>query len=181
MTFMRALVFIFATILLAACQTAQPPLVASTGAVNVVSVQVTQSASVPPESDAARRVQVYADYRLKQQSRPGGKQVQVAILITEVHRKNPAASLLIGDSNRIKALMTISGADGAPILQREVSAMNSVAINGIIGAVAAAAADTTETDDELADDLASQAERAVFGRALAARLKLPQPAAAPSQ
>jgi hypothetical protein len=177
----RAAALCIVACLIAACQTTQPPLVATTGAVNVVSVNVTQSASVPPDSDAAQRVKVYADYRLKQQSRPGGKQVQVAILITEVHRKNPAASLLIGDSNRMKASMTISGADGRLIQQREVSAMNSVVINGIIGAVAAAAADKTDTDDELADDLASQAERAVFGRALAARLKLPKPALAAAQ
>lgn len=146
----------------------------SIGAVTIESLEVTQTGSVPVDSDVARRVQTYAQYRLSKQSAPTGRAVRVSVLITELHRKNPAMSLLVGDSNRITAAMTISDAQGKTLMQRDVSAINAVIINGVIGAVAAAASDKTETDDELADALAEKVERAVFGRALAGRLKLPQ-------
>ncbi len=174
MTLLRGALLILASLTLASCQTTQPSLNTHIGAVQIESLEVTPSASVPPDSDAVRRVQAYAQYRLGKQSAPNGRAVRVSLLITELHRKNPAMSLLVGDSNRIKAAMTISDADGKILMRREVSAMNSVVINGVIGAVAAAASDKTETDDELADALAEKVERAVFGRALAGRLKLPQ-------
>jgi hypothetical protein len=179
MTLLRSLLFILASFALASCQTAQPSLNMSIGAVKIESLEVSQAASVPVDSEVTPRVKAYAQYRLGKQSAPNGRAVRVAIFITELHRKNPAMSLLAGDSNRITAAVTVSDVTGKPLMQREVSAMNSVIINGVIGAVAAAASDKGETDDELADALAENVERTVFGRALAGRLKLP-PAPAPS-
>jgi hypothetical protein len=173
MTLLRGVLFIVASLTLASCQTAQPSLNMSTGAVQIESLEVIPTASVPSDSDVVRRVQTYAQYRLGKQSAPNGRLVRVSVMITELHRKDAAMSLLVGDSNRIKAALTISDAQGKPLMRREVSAMNSVIINGVIGAVAAAASDKNETDDELADALAENIERAVFGRALVGRLKLP--------
>jgi hypothetical protein len=132
--------------------------------------------AIPPDSDVAQRLVTFTGYRLQKQSAPAGKPVNVAIQITQFHRKNPVASLLIGDSNRFGALVTLSDGKGAVLLRRELFAANSVIVNGIIGAVAAAASEKTETDDALADDLASQIERSIFGRALVGRVQAPRTA-----
>jgi hypothetical protein len=170
---LRSFAPLFAALMLASCQTTQPSLNTAIGAVQIESLEITQAPSVPRDSDVAGRIQSYTKYRLGKQSAPNGRPVRVGVLITELHRKDPALALIAGDSNRIRSLVTISDASGQQLMQREVSAMNSVMINGVIGAVAAAASEKTETDDELADMLAENIERTVFGRAMVGRLKLP--------
>jgi hypothetical protein len=173
----RAVFFLFITLALAACQTAQPSLSESVGAIKIDSIKVSIETAIPPDSDVAQRLVAFTTYRLQKQSAPAGKPVSVAIQITQFHRKNPVASLLIGDSNRMGALVTLSDGKGAVLSKRELFAANSMAVNGVIGAVAAAASETTETDDALADDLASRIERSIFGRALVGRVQVPRTAA----
>jgi hypothetical protein len=161
----RALAFCFAAVLLGGCQTAQPSLNMSVGAIKIESIKVSIETAIPPDSNVAQRLVAFTTYRLQKQSAPAGKPVNVGIQITQFHRKNPVASLLIGDSNRFGALVTLSDGKGAVLSKRELFAANSMIVNGIIGAVAAAASEKTETDDALADDLAGQIERSIFGRA----------------
>jgi hypothetical protein len=176
---LRTVLFLFVTLALAACQTAQPSLSESVGAIKIESIKVSIETAIPPDSDVAQRLVTFTTYRLQKQSAPAGKPVNVGIQITQFHRKNPVASLLIGDSNRFGALVTLSDGKGAVLSKRELFAANSMAINGIIGAVAAAASEKTETDDALADDLASQIERSIFGRALVGRVQAARTAAPP--
>jgi hypothetical protein len=146
----------------------------SVGAIKIESLKVSIETAIPPDSDAAQRLVTFTAYRLQKQSAPAGKPVNVAIQITQFHRKNPVASLLIGDSNRFGALVTLRDGKGAVLTKRELFAANSMAINGVIGAVAAAASEATETDDALADDLASRIERSIFGRALVGQVQVPR-------
>jgi hypothetical protein len=175
----RLVLFVFVTFALAACQTAQPSLNMSVGAIKIESIKVSIETAIPPDSDVAQRLLAFATYRLQKQSAPAGKQINVAIQITQFHRKNPVASLLIGDSNRMGALVTLSDSKGAVLSRQELFAANSMAINGVIGAVAAAASEATETDDALADDLASRIERSIFGRALVGQVQVPRTMAPP--
>jgi hypothetical protein len=176
---LRTVLFLVITLALAACQTAQPSLNESVGAIKIESIKISIETAIPPDSDVAQRLVAFTTYRLQKQSTPAGKPVNVAIQITQFHRKNPVASLLIGDSNRMGALVTLSDGKGAVLSRRELFAANSMAINGVIGAVAAAASETTETDDALADDLASRIERSIFGRALVGQVQVPRTVAPP--
>jgi hypothetical protein len=173
MTFLRNAFFVFMTLTLISCQTTQPTLNTTVGAIEIESVQVARAGDIPPGSDVVARVQTYVQYRLSKQSAANGVPVKVLVTITRLHRKNPGLSLLVGDANYVNSSVTITGLDGKPLMQREISAIYGGAVNGVIGAVAAAASNETETDDKLADTLAENIERAIFGRALVGRLELP--------
>lgn len=106
----------------------------------------------------------------------------LTVVVTDLHLKNPALSLLVGDANRLSGSVASTDlqarrSDG----QKDVVAINTVALNGIIGAVQAATQNENNVAIALAGDFETSVVSAVYGSKHASsimRAPLPPRAAA---
>lgn len=160
---LRTFFYVLLTLGLAACQTTQPSLTSYVGPLNIVDFTVTSSTTLPPESRIVEAVTYYAKQRMATHGTTSGRAYQVSVQITELHYKSAVTSLLVGDANRLAAVLSITDETGKLIMQRNQSASSNVLINGILGAVTAASSNKQGVDQQLAQDLASQVDQALFG------------------
>lgn len=87
-----------------------------------------------------------------------GKPHALRISVTDVHYKNAALSLLIGDGNRASAHVQVIDPDTGKVrneFDASTAAIGSYVINGVVGAVIAVAQKKDDVDEQLADGLAS--------------------------
>lgn len=152
-----------AALFLSSCQTTQPSLQQYVGALNVTSIDFTAVGAIPPDSNVMSALPYFAKARMQARSSASGKPVDVDVLVLELHRKNPAAALLVGDANRLRAVISVTDDKGKLLIKREHTAMSNVVINGIIGAVVAAGANPAQVDQDLAKQMATTLEQSVFG------------------
>lgn len=110
-----------------------------------------------------------------------GAAKHVRVAVTELHYKNAAKSLLIGDANFAKAKVTmIDAATGRVQGEGDATALDQVAINGVIGAIISAAQDKEKVDKRLADGLARDVMTTVYGATAAAEARK-RPFGAPAE
>ena len=96
-----------------------------------------------------------------------GAAKEVRIVVERHSYKNPALSLLVGDANYAGGrVAVIDVASGRVQGQVEAGAVDSLAVNGIAGAIIAAAQDKEKVDDRLADGFAKAALRHALGSAI---------------
>ncbi|MFD0915266.1 hypothetical protein ACFQ14_02490 [Pseudahrensia aquimaris] len=151
-----------ATLTLSACANAVKP--SELPQMRIVDVQVEVNPGVQAASDISTKVrqsslaaaQAYNAYM------PADAPLKtMQINIDKVHYKNPLASLLIGDANSIAGVV----AGGVtPATRVGYLDAGSGAINGIAGAVIAAASDKAKADTRLAKGLANSAVAKVYGQ-----------------
>lgn len=156
----RAVVALIAITILAGCQTigiyAQPGLAYVRDAV-VTSSAKTGSAQLAPEVRNSILHQAARHPR-------HGRAKCVKVEITEFHLKNPALSLLVGDANRMSGKMIVQDIDtGAIDAQTDVVALNTFIINGIVGAVHAAAQDPAAVERQLVGEFGLSAFEKIYG------------------
>ncbi|WP_062205705.1 hypothetical protein [Aureimonas sp. AU12] len=138
------------------------PLVDTTGPLAIRRVEVTAAPTLKADTDLLS---------LARQTLPSqlvgaheGKPATLDVTLTEVHYKNPLASLLVGDDNRLSALGVLRGEDGREITRFNAVTMDQGAINGIAGAVISVAQDRARVDRALARGLASSIEGQIYGK-----------------
>ncbi|MBB3999687.1 hypothetical protein [Aureimonas pseudogalii] len=138
------------------------PLVDTTGPLAIRRVEVSAAPTLKADTDLLS---------LARQTLPSqlvgaheGKPATLDVTLTDVHYKNPLASLLVGDANRLSALGVLRGEDGREITRFNTVTLDAGAINGIAGAVISAAQDRARVDRALARGLASTIERQIYGK-----------------
>lgn len=115
-----------------------------------------------------------------------GAAKELRIMVKRHSYKNAAASLLIGDANYAGARVAVVDiASGKVQGEADASAIDSMAINGVVGAIISIAQDKEKVDERLADQLARNALTQAYGTsATAAAYERPvaeaEPAAAPA-
>lgn len=98
-----------------------------------------------------------------------GAAKELRIAVQRHSYKNPVASLLIGDANYAGAKITVVDvASGKVQGEAEASAIDNIAINGMVGAVMAVAQDQQRVDERLAELLARDALTQAYGSTVAA-------------
>ncbi len=108
-----------------------------------------------------------------------GAAKELRIAVQRHSYKNPALSLLIGDANYAGArIAVIDVASGKVQGEAEASAVDNLAINGVIGAAMAASQDKQKVDQTLAERLSRDALTKVYGSSVASAA-YERPAAAP--
>jgi hypothetical protein len=167
--------------LTAGCQT--KGIYASVHDAEIVDVSVQyQSATIPPS--VAPRLRERLDARFAAMPKTGPEKC-VSVVIAEYHLKDPALSLLVGDSNRMAGTVrSVDKATGKVDGNVRVVAIDTYAINGIIGAVQAASQDTGKAEQALTLGLEEKVVAAIYGSEVAkvrpARAAPPAVAAAPA-
>lgn len=101
-----------------------------------------------------------------------GAPKRLDVTITEFHTKNPALALLVGDTNRMTGTATITGS-GATEWSETVGVVSDAFLQGISGAIIAAARQREVIEAELAKRYSVAVSKAAYGG------KLPQPGTAP--
>jgi hypothetical protein len=147
---------------LSACAARAPIISASDAHVSVVQVEMKQDVAAPGFAE-----QVSARSK-REATRFGaaGAPKRVHVLVTGVHHKNPAMSLLVGDANHAQAdVVVYDVATGRPQGQFRAATLDNGLINGVIGAAMAATQDKNEVNQRLAGGLAEEVMRGVYGDA----------------
>ncbi|MFI0849415.1 hypothetical protein [Mesorhizobium sp. IMUNJ 23232] len=160
--------------LAAGCQT--KGIYASVHDARVVDVAIHyQSKSVVPPSVAPRLLErLHARFAAMPKI---GPEKCVTVTIAEYHLKDPALSLLVGDSNRIAGTVrSIDKATGKVDGDVRVIALDTYAINGVIGAVQATSQDAGKAEQALTVGLEEKVVAAVYGSEVA-KVRPPRTAA----
>ena len=158
----RLAVALAATLSVSACANAVKP--EELPQLRIADVQVTVNPGVKAVSDIGTKVRMSSlaaaqAYNAYMPANAPSKVVQINV--DRVHYKNPLASLLIGDGNGISGVV----AGGAtPATSVGYLDRGSMAINGIAGAVIAAASDKSNVDTRLATGLANNAMAKAYGQ-----------------
>ena len=95
-----------------------------------------------------------------------GRRKALKVFVRDLHFKNPAMSLLVGDDNTISAHVMVLDEKGNPQSSFEVSAMDrslGTKFNGVVGAVVAGTQNPIEVERRMADALASETLEKVYG------------------
>ena len=150
--------------LTAGCQT--KGIYASVHDAHVVDVSVQyQPKAVPPSVAPRLRERLHARFAAMPKT---GPEKCVSVVIAEYHLKDPALSLLVGDSNRMAGTVrSVDKATGKVDGNVRVVALDTYAINGIIGAVQAASQDTGKAEQALTVGLEENVVAAVYGSEVA--------------
>ena len=180
-TIFRAAAVLAVCWLAAGCQT--KGIYASVHDADVVDVSVQyQSKYVPPSVAPKLRDALRSRFAAMPKTGPAKC---VSVVIAEYHLKDPALSLLVGDSNRMAGTVRlVDKATGKVDGNVQVVAIDTYAINGIIGAVQAASQDTGKAEQALTVGLEEKVVAAIYGSEVAkvrpARTAAPAAAAAPA-
>ena len=112
-----------------------------------------------------------------------GAPKRLDVRVTDFRVKNPALALLAGDANRMSANATISGADGTVEWTQPITVQTDAAINGVIGAVVAAARQADGVQIQLSERMANTVSRLAYGGKLPERraVTAPQRRTAPAR
>lgn len=160
---------------LAACNTTG--VLSPTETAHISRVQV----SVAPNVSTERFAELVRARTTQQAARFGraGAAKELRIVIQRHSYKNPAMSLLVGDGNFAGGrVAVVDVASGRVQGERDVGTVDSLVINGVVGAIIAAAQDKQKVDERLADGIARQALRSAYGSAAADPvLERPEPVA----
>jgi hypothetical protein len=172
-TVVKAATMLAACLLAAGCQT--KGFYASVHDAHVVDVSVQyQSRYVPPS--VAPRLRDNLRSRFAAMPKTGPEKC-VSVTIAEYHLKDPALSLLVGDSNRITGMVrSVDKATGKVDGETRVIALDTYAINGVIGAVQAASQDPGKAEQALTAGLEDKVAAAVYGSEVA-KVRPPRTAA----
>lgn len=144
---------------LAGCAT---PIIETTGPLAIREVQITAAPTMRSETDILPLVRQTVEAQLID-SRPG-EVTRLDITLTELHYKNPIASLLVADANRLSATIIAFNTSGAEIARFEAIAVDQIALNGIAGAAIAVGQDRARVDRALARGIAESIEARIYGR-----------------
>lgn len=165
--------------LAAGCQT--KGIYASVHDAEVVDVSVQyQSKNVPPS--VAPRLRDNLRSRFAAMPKTGPEKC-LSVTIAEYHLKDPALSLLVGDSNRMAGTVrSVDRATGRVDGNVRVIALDTYAINGVIGAVQAASQDAGKAERALTAGLEEKVVAAIYGSevAKARPTRTAPPAASPT-
>lgn len=184
--FFRRLVLVIAALPLAACAGA-PGILSQTEPAHISKVQV----SLAPNVASQRFAEALQAKTTRYAARFGraGAPKELRIVVERHSYKNAAMSLLVGDGNISQGrVAVIDVASGKVQGEAKAGAVDSLAINGIAGAIIAASQDTAKVDERLADEFAKAALRHAYGAARAEPVLnqsepaaiAPDPAAAPA-
>lgn len=161
----------------AGCQTVAGHMSASPASyvaeANVVDATGEASASFPQEVRAKT---------LEEGSRFGfqGAPKRLDITVTQLHKKNPVLSALVADSNSVSATVAVTDmTSGAAEGGFKVTALDSYALNGVVGAVQAVAQDQAEFEGRIAGDLARETMVQMYGTQAAKRVRAVAPRPVP--
>ena len=162
--FIRTLSLCFlATLALTACQTSGA--LESAGATQVTKVEVSSiSADGTVNLPEDVRVKTLREaYRYSQE----GAEKTLKVQIDGFHVKNPIASLLVGDNNRLSAKVeVIDKSTGAVDAKFNSIVTSKSVLNGISGVLISAAQNPIEVEQQLASALAERILVQVYGPAL---------------
>lgn len=166
---------------LSACN-ATTGILAANQPAHISRVQVSLAPNLTTSAQFAEKLQAKTTQDATRFGRAGAaKELRIA-----VHRhsyKNPVASLLIGDANYAGAkVAVVDVATGKVQGEAEASAIDNIAINGMVGAVIAVAQDKQKVDERLAEILARDALKQAYGSSMtAAAYERPVAAAEPAR
>jgi hypothetical protein len=149
---------------LAACATS-PGIIQPGEAAHISRVQVSTAPGVSSPGFAAM-VQSRTMQHAARFGRAGAPK-ELRIVVERLSYKNPALSLLAGDANRVAGrVAVIDVASGRMQGHVEAAAVDMAGVNGVVGAIVAAAQDKQKVDERLADGLAKAALRLALGSAV---------------
>lgn len=137
------------------------PIVKTAGPLKIRSVTVSAAPAVKADTDIVSLVRQTVPPQIVNTRE--GKPADLQLTLTDVHYKNPLASLLVGDANRVLAQGILRGADGVEIARFDTGTLDQTVFNGISGAVIAAAQDRARVDRALARGLAKNVETRIYG------------------
>lgn len=154
------LVGISACVLIAGCQT--KGIYSAVGDAHIVDVSVHSSAKTLPPG-VLPKVREGLKNKLSNYPKSGPAKC-MTVAISDYHLKNPAMSLLVGDSNRMTGTVRIvDAASGVQDGTRQVAALDSYMMNGIIGAAQAAGQDAAKVEGVLTDTFERKVLEAAYG------------------
>lgn len=156
---------------LSACATHQP-MIAEQSYVDAVDVRLDVKVKSPRIADALK---LQTRREATRYGRSGAlKRVEISVM--DVHYKNAAMALLVGDSNRLAArVKVVDVSSGRSHGEFETVASDSGAINGVMGAVIAIAQSEAAVDQRLAQGLASDVLERIYGTAAATEARKREP------
>lgn len=166
---------------LSACN-ATTGIMPTTEVAHISSVKVSLAPNLTTSAQFAEKLREKATQDAARFGRAGAaKELRIA-----VHRhsyKNPVATLLIGDANYAGAkVAVVDVATGRVQGEAEAAAIDTLAFNGMVGAVIAIAQDKQKVDDRLAERLARNALTQAYGTSMAnAAYERPVAAAEPGK
>ncbi|WP_442583569.1 hypothetical protein ACSBOB_17060 [Mesorhizobium sp. ASY16-5R] len=172
-TVLKAAAVVGVCLVAAGCQT--KGIYASIHDAEIVDVSVQyQSKNVPPSVAPRLRDNLRARFAAMPKT---GPEKCVSVVIAEYHLKDPALSLLVGDSNRMTGTVrSVDKATGKVDGDARVIALDTYAINGVIGAVQAASQDPGKAEQALTAGLEDKVVAAVYGSEVA-KIRPPRTAA----
>jgi hypothetical protein len=157
---LRGILIVCVALAFAAC--AMKPEVNIGGPFHIADVQVVGQGA-PGQLEDLRGKTMLAAARVPQTDNPVTMRLQIA----SYHEKNPAMSLLVGDSNRIDIVVeVIQPSSGTVIAQFRSVSIDDNGVNGVIGAVMAAAANENKVMARLNSKAANDILEHVFGSAV---------------
>ncbi|MFD1330907.1 hypothetical protein ACFQ4O_02745 [Methylopila musalis] len=146
---------------LAAC-VSHPPIVEKTARVQHLEITAPATANASTSFTDALRVKTLRESTRYGSAAGAGKRLHV--VVTDLHYKNPALALLVGDANRANAKVTVVDvATGRSQGEFDTVAIDQAAINGVAGAVIAVAQDRQAADLRLAEGLSLAVMERVYG------------------
>lgn len=156
----RALVGMGACLLIAGCQT--KGIYSAVGDAHIVDISVQSNAKTLPPTLLP---DVREGLRTKLSVYPkSGRPKCMTVVIKDYHLKNAALSLLVGDSNRMGGtVQTVDATTGALDGNKQVVALDSYMMNGVIGAAQAATQDKAKVENILADTFQLRVLEALYG------------------
>jgi hypothetical protein len=161
---LKLLVVALAAAFLSACANS-PGIIPAGEVAHISRVQV----SAAPGVSSARFTEMLQARTTQHAERFGraGAPKELRIVIERHKYKNPAMALLVGDANEVGGrVAVIDVASGRMQGQVEAGAIDAAGVNGVVGAIVAAAQDKQKVDDRLADGLAKASMRLALGSAI---------------
>lgn len=139
-----------------------PGLYPKPGMAYVQNVVVTQNANEKiPNVAAALRNQIIADAAALPQQ---GKPIHIAVNVETYHLKNPALALLVGDENRMSGTVEVDDPTlPGPRRKVPVITIDSYGVNGVIGAVQAAAQSPSDAESRVTRGFSINTIEKLFG------------------
>jgi hypothetical protein len=154
---MRGLLVLLAAVTLVACGV--KPEINSRGPVQIVGVEASGNA-LPGQLEDLKQKTLQLAPRVPE----GGDSVILQLQIADYHLKNPALSLLIGDSNRIVVDVQVVSQNSGTVLSHFKSTSSvDVFINGPVGAIMAAASDKDKVMSHLNSKAADDIFEHIYG------------------
>ncbi|MDX6805152.1 hypothetical protein [Terrihabitans rhizophilus] len=148
----------------------------NSGFISNVEVKLAKPLGSPQMAEAIRTKTLMEASRYPAQGEPK----TLHILVTDLHKKNAAMSLLVGDANRMRATLVVTDTAGKTEHGRvNVVSTENGAMNGLIGAAIALAQEDQRFEDAMTGQIAKDALIHVHGSkaASAAAKNLPKPMA----